>query len=311
MDKLVSIIIPVYNVEPYIKRCLDSISKQTYKNLEIIAVDDGSDDLSADICDECAVKDPRITVIRKENEGAGYARNAGMNIAHGDYTFFVDSDDYILDNCIERLVEVAENERADIVKCSWIEGSKSDYSVYPKKSQFSVYSNISAFRTRKMNIAIPGKLYRKEVIGKYRYPKVTTHDDEFFTYKLIYNAPKIVILDEPYYYYFTNLNSIMRGKKKKQPLQYMEAYQERIEFFKQKKEEELVGISHKEYAIRLMLSYIMYSKYETSDLSLKELFEKYCEEYKTGIFYAKAMKEKVSLMFFRRFPKIFKFAFGR
>ena len=232
-------------------------------------------------------------------------------MAHGDYIFFIDSDDYILDNCVERLLEVAVSEHADIVKCSWVEGSESDYNVRPEKTGFSVYSNVSAFRTREVNIAIHGKLYRKEVIDNYRYPKVTTHDDEFLTYKLIYNAPKIVVLNEAYYYYFKNPNSIMRGKRSKQPLQYIDAYQERIAFFEQKNEEELTGISHKEYAIRLMLSYLSYSKYKTSDLSLKELFEKYCDEYRVGFRYANTFWEKVSLMLFRRFPGVFKIVIGR
>lgn len=250
---LVTVIIPVYNVETYIRRCLNSISAQTYRNLEIIAVDDGSTDRSADICDQCAKIDTRIRVVRKPNEGAGYARNTGMDLANGDYYFFVDSDDYILDNCIERLLEVAIQENADIVKCAWVEGSENEYNRFPEKKKFSVYSNVSAFRTRKMNIAIHGKLYKREVIGKIRYPKVTTHDDEFFTYKLIYNAAKIVILDEAYYYYYMSPNSIMRGKKKKQPLQYIDAYKERIAYFENEKEEELVGISHKEYVILILL----------------------------------------------------------
>lgn len=310
-EPLVSIIIPVYNVEPYIKRCLDSISKQTYGNLEIIAVDDGSKDNSADICEECAATDQRITVIRKNNEGAGYARNAGLNIVTGDYIFFVDSDDYILDNCIERLLEVAIHEDADIVKCAWVEGSEDHFATYPSRKPFSVYSNISAFRTRKMNIAIHGKLYKKEVIGDYRYPKVTIHDDEFLTYKLIYNAHKIIVLDEAYYYYYMSPDSIMRGQKKKQPLQYMEAYRERIAFFQDKEEEELVGISHKEYAIRLMLSFINYEKYSVSDLSKDEIYQIFCDEYSSGYKYANSYKEKYSLKIFRMIPNVAKWILAR
>ena len=311
MNRLVSIIVPVYNEERYIKRCLDSVCRQTYSYLEIIVVDDGSTDNSAKICEQCAIIDSRIKVIQKQNEGAGYARNTGIDNAHGDYIFFIDSDDYILDNCIERLLSVAIQEKADIVKCSWIKGREDSYKIYPKITCFSVFDNVSAFRTRKTNIAVHGKLYKREVIGDYRYPKVTTHDDEFFTYKLIYNAHKIIILDEAYYYYFLSPNSIMRGKKETQPLQFMDAYKERISFFEAKNEAELMGISHKEYAIRLMLAFISYNKYRTSVIREEELYKAFCEEYDKGIGFANSFKEIVSLLVFRRFPKILRVLLNR
>ena len=118
MDSLVSVIIPVYNTEAYVKRCLDSITSQTYKNLEIIVVDDGSLDQSGKICEECASQDRRIKLIHKVNEGSGYARNAGIDIANGEYILLADSDDYLIDNCIERLVNVAQQESADLVQCT-------------------------------------------------------------------------------------------------------------------------------------------------------------------------------------------------
>lgn len=306
MDGLVSIVIPVYNTEAYVKRCLDSLVNQTYKNLEIIAVDDGSLDYSGQICDNCASKDKRIKVIHKENEGSGYARNAGIDVAKGEYLFFVDSDDYLIDNCIERLVEVAKQERADLVKCSFIQGSAEKYTKRPRIKQISIYNNISAFRTRKIGVTGCGKLYSREVIGNMRCPKVTAFEDEFFTYKFIYNAPKIVILDEAYYYYFMSPISIMRGKKKKQPLQFIQAYEERIAFFEEKKESELSGISHKELAIRLMLSFIQRSNYEESEMSEEEMLTRFRQEYRLGHQYARGAKEKLSLFAFNLAPYFIK-----
>lgn len=305
MNNLVSVIVPVYNVEPYIKRCLDSISRQTYRNLEIIVVDDGSKDKSAIICKECADADSRIKFIKKKNEGAGFARNSGMDIANGDYIFFVDSDDYIMPNCIERLLNVALAEKADIVKCSYHEGCENNYSIIPQTKAYEVYTNVSSFRTRSTNIAVHGKLYKKIVIGDIRYPKETTFDDEFFTYKLIYNAKKIIVLDEPYYYYYINPNSIMRSKKKKMPLQYIRAYEERIAFFCDKAEFELVGISHKELAIRLMLSYLNRFRYEECDMNAKDMISMFRREFKQGFDFAAGIKEKTSLMFFYLFPNCF------
>ena len=302
MDKLISIIVPVYNVEQYIKRCLDSISRQTYKKIEIIVIDDGSKDASADICERCAMADSRIIFIKKENEGAGYTRNIGIDVAKGDYIFFVDSDDYIMPNCIERLLKVALEENADIVKCSWIEGKEDNYNVIPKKKKYKIYSNIHAFYTREMNIAVHGKLYRNSIIGDIRYPKETTYDDEFFTYKLIYNASKIVILDEPYYYYYFNPNSIMHGKKGMMHLQYIRAYKERIDFFRGRNEYELAGISHKELAIRLMLSYTEWEKYSEYVYSKDDIVKMFNKEYDIGRKYANGIKEKCSLRLFRANP---------
>ena len=108
-SKLVSVIIPVYNVERYLKKCIDSILNQTYKNLEIILVDDGSTDCSSKICDEYAKNDTRILVIHKANGGQSEARNIGISESKGEYIFFVDSDDYIEYNAIETMLEIAEN----------------------------------------------------------------------------------------------------------------------------------------------------------------------------------------------------------
>lgn len=305
MDNLVSVIVPVYNVESYIKRCLDSISKQTYYNLEIIVVDDGSKDKSAVICKECADADSRIKLIKKKNEGAGYARNSGIDIANGDFIFFVDSDDYIMPDCIKRLLTVALAENADIVKCSYIEGGEDNYDKIPKMKAYKIYTNVSSFRTRDTNIAVHGKLYKKNVVGNVRYPKETTFDDEFFTYKLMYNARKIIVLNEPFYYYYINPNSIMRSKKKKMPLQYIRAYEERIAFFGDKDEPELVGISHKELAIRLMLSYLNRFRYEECDMNAKDMISLFRREFKLGFGFAAGIKEKISLMFFYLFPNCF------
>ena len=118
---LVSIIIPIYKVEPYLRCCLDSIVNQTYTNLEIILVDDGSPDGCPKICDEYAAKDNRIVVIHKENGGLSDARNAGLDVYKGDYVYFIDSDDIIPSNCIYALFEILSKENADIASSSFEE----------------------------------------------------------------------------------------------------------------------------------------------------------------------------------------------
>ena len=117
---LVSVIVPIYNVEKYLRKCVDSILNQTYKNLEIILVDDGSPDNCGNICDEYALSDSRIRIIHKKNGGLSDARNAGLDIARGNYILFVDSDDYIDETMVEKLYEALEKEKAEMSLCSFV-----------------------------------------------------------------------------------------------------------------------------------------------------------------------------------------------
>ena len=130
----ISIIVPVYNVEQYINRCIDSLLGQTLKDIEIILVDDGSPDQCPQICDEYARKDSRIKVIHKKNNGLGYARNSGLELATGEYIAFVDSDDYVNINMYEKLYNETINNNFDIVYCGFIVENK-DKSTYEEKKK--------------------------------------------------------------------------------------------------------------------------------------------------------------------------------
>lgn len=295
LKPLISVIIPVYNVEKYIERCLKSILKQDYDNFEIIAVDDGSKDNSGKICDLMAKEDNRIKVLHIANGGAGNARNIGIEHATGDYIMFMDSDDYLLDGCFTRMMSLALENDLDMVQCSYIMGSKNDFDVIPQKKNEVILSTDQAFETRKINICVWGKLCKKEILNNCRYPAKSLFDDEFFTYKLIYAAKKIGYIDEAFYYYYQSDNSIMRSKKSTLQLDYITAYDERIAFFEEQNEKELVGISHKELAIRLMLSFLNGKKYNDFAEKKKEIAIRFKREYKQGRKYLKGLKEKLSL----------------
>lgn len=233
---LISVIIPVYNVEKYLSKCVNSIINQTYKKLEIILVDDGSLDTSGTICDEFWRKDERILVIHQENKGGGYARNVGLEKAKGKYISFIDSDDYIAPNMYEQLIDIFEKENADIVECEFVEVNDSEY-LFSKANEGMCLKQFSTKQALKENISdhyfrqlIWNKLYRKDIIGNIRFPVNTKIDDEFFTYKVIGNARKLVHCDEKMYAYRQHANSVMHSIDVKKRMEGIAAKCERHEY---------------------------------------------------------------------------------
>ena len=138
MKKLVSIIVPIYNVEQYLDRCIESLVTQSYINLEIILIDDGSKDTSGDICDLWAQRDKRIRLVHKENGGLSDARNKGLDIATGDIISFIDSDDYISKYFYEKLINIMEQTDSDIVECQFKKFNENERVNYLNKENLSV-----------------------------------------------------------------------------------------------------------------------------------------------------------------------------
>lgn len=215
-DSLITVIVPVYNVEQYLKRCVDSILIQTYHNLEIILVDDGSRDSCGSICDEYAQRDKRVVVIHKENGGLSDARNAAIDIAKGEYITFVDSDDYIAEDYVEYLYIMLYRNAADIAACEL----KKVYSDVDKldecQENIEVLSGCAALESllyqRKVTPCAYCKLYKREVFGELRYPKGIYYEDLATIYKLLHRCGKYVIGRKQKYFYYQRQNSIMNEK---------------------------------------------------------------------------------------------------
>lgn len=231
----VSIIVPVYQVEKYIRQCVDSILAQTFTDFELILVDDGSKDQSGQICDEYARMDTRVKVIHKENGGLSDARNKGMDQASGNYFMFVDSDDYIAPTMIECLYESILNENADIAVCNYLYYFEND-----RKKNFAtnikseVLSGAEIFYNRKneRNYGIWtvawNKLYKSETFGKIRFRFGKYHEDEFWANDIYQMDIKVVMIPECLYYYRQRDNSIMGKKSIARNFDIIEALQERI-----------------------------------------------------------------------------------
>lgn len=210
MKTKISVIVPIYKAENYLRKCVDSILNQTYKNLEIILVDDGSPDGSGAICDEYAKKDKRVVVIHKKNAGVSAARNSGLDIAKGDYVAFVDSDDYVDEKMYEALVGAFEKTKADLVICDHYSVCGDKILSKSKHETASFYKNNEKdrpilFGACNININAPwNKLYKMKLINHRFDENCSYGEDQKFNLDYITNCSVIHYLNLPLYYYITN-----------------------------------------------------------------------------------------------------------
>ncbi|MBR6253317.1 MAG: glycosyltransferase family 2 protein [Clostridia bacterium] len=209
---LISVIIPVYNVEKYLNECIDSVINSTYKDLEIILVDDGSSDNCPQICDKYACMDNRIKVIHKENEGLSSARNEGINIANGDYISFIDSDDYISTNLYEIAVDIINEQNCDIFSFGYYlkYGNKNKFKLKPNTflvlKPYEAIEKLNLFDY--MGVSSWNKIFKKSLFSNIRFPVGALSEDNFTIYKLFDNANSIIYDSIPLYYYRQRKNSI-------------------------------------------------------------------------------------------------------
>lgn len=234
---LISVIVPVYRVEKYLDRCLRSITEQTYRNLEIILVDDGSPDGSGAICDAWAEKDSRIRVIHKENAGAGAARNTGLEVASGEIISMIDSDDYLQVHMYEHLMSMM-TEDVDLAECDICLTEQDDLAMDDGTgAQTGVYGLEDAMRLHIRDEIFcqtpPNKLYRRSIIGDIRFPEGNLIDDEYFTYRVIGNARKLARSSACMYAYRQQPGSAMHKPFSLKRLQGLEAKQQRLAYLQQ------------------------------------------------------------------------------
>ena len=214
--ELVSIIIPVYNAEKYLERCLESVINQTYKNLEIILIDDGSKDSSGDICDNYVKIDKRIKVYHKQNGGLSSARNMGLMKAKGSYIYFLDSDDTIDKVCIDEMYNASIDNQCDIVISPYInikEGAEKPYFKTSNSKSMNVKDTLKEMLlSNYFDVSACGKLYKKNIVNNIEFPIGMLCEDNGTTYKFIMEAKKIYYINKPFYKYYINSNSIMTGE---------------------------------------------------------------------------------------------------
>lgn len=317
-DDLISVIVPVYNVEKYLSQCINSILNQTIKNLEIILVDDGSLDNSGKICDEFSEKDNRIIVIHKENNGLSSARNAGLKVAKGNYIGFVDSDDWLDENMYEILLELIKDHSSDISCCNFFRTADSEEKIPPITNEsiqsFNNIEGLNNFYTDlyTQTVVAWNKLYSRELFDDVTYPVGKIHEDEGTTYKLFYKAKKITYTNRPLYYYRTTPNSITTSKFNKKRLAIIDVYEEKIKFIKGINNESLYSKTLKWYLFTLINCYFECSNnMDDNKQYLGSIKEKISQAYKT---YSKSTEKQLHWMIlfsiFKINPKLYKLILG-
>lgn len=265
-EDLISVIVPVYKVEPYLDRCVQSIIDQTYTNLEIILVDDGSPDNCPAMCDAWAERDRRVKVIHKPNGGLSDARNAGMATAKGECIAFVDSDDWIAPKMIEQLFNAIKEDKSDIAACTvemvWDDNTPSQLLTVQKNCVLNrLEAQKALLEESLLKQPVWYKLYRREIIQNILFEVRKHHEDVYWSYLAIGNAKRVSLIDYVGYYYYQRPGSIMGESYSLKRLDAIEAFERRYHYLKEyfpqlEQEARLSVVSNCIYQGQMALQYL-------------------------------------------------------
>jgi len=237
MEDLISVIIPAYNVEKYLTKCIESLINQTYTNLEIVLVDDGSTDNTPQICDKYAQKDKRIKVIHKQNGGQSEARNFALDVVNGKYITFLDSDDFVSNDYIEYMYELLKNNNADISVCAFQIVNFENKKYKTEETEVNVYTTEKAFEnllySEGIEVAVCAKLFPKEYFSDIRFPVGEKYEDIAIIALLMNKATRIVYGNKKCYFYYTRQGSTSKSGFYKGELDYIKNVDFMLEVIKQ------------------------------------------------------------------------------
>lgn len=232
----ISVIVPVYKVEPYLRRCVDSILAQTFTDFELILVDDGSPDNSPAICDEYARQDSRVVVIHQENGGLSAARNAGIDWAFANsdsqWLSFIDSDDWVHPAYLGSLYDAAIDNDVSLSICGYAKTTGEDPQIDGAELVPQVWEPEAFYVQHNVNATIAcGKLYQKEIFRDIRYPVGKLNEDEYITYRLIFSQKKLTVIFAPLYFYYYNPSSITNSEWSPRRMDALAAFDQQLAFF--------------------------------------------------------------------------------
>lgn len=312
MEKKISVIVPVYNVEQYLERCVNSIINQTYENLEIILVDDGSTDRSGEMCDSFAEKDERIKVVHKENGGASAARNRGLDICLGEYVTFVDSDDWLDIHMYKDLMELMVNMDADIVECNWEVIYDEMKDIKQPVTEVTVLRQVEAEKalfdgSGRATILPWNKIYKKNLFKNNRFPEGMMCEDQWLLPKIYLKSKQSIYVNQKYYYYYQSPNSVMRSSFGKKNLAALVAFEETRKLYLENGLQDLVQWCDTAYSFLLIKYYnLSLKKLESRSIAqkIKGCFNKRLKEYLRNPHLNK--KQKLLLIGYYIMPQLYK-----
>ena len=295
----VSVIVPVYKVEAYLARCVDSILKQSFSDFELILVDDGSPDSCGAICDEYAQKDPRILVIHQENGGLSAARNTGIDWvftnSDSQWITFIDSDDWVHEKYLEYLYKAVKKHQVLVAIGGYQKTAGENPPVDENHTEGELLETEICFREHNINAIIScGKLINRKCFEGVRFPVGRLHEDEFTTHKLLFIRDQVVYIPEPLYAYYENPASITHVSWSPRRMDALDAYVERIEYFRQSSRDRMLH-----WTLDVYIWYIIAMRETVIGLN-NELSEKYAK-----ILFKRLRKE---LIRYRKDAPIQKFA---
>ena len=298
----ISIIIPVYNLEKYIKRCLDSVINQTFKDLEIIVVDDGSKDTSPEICDAYAKLDSRIKVIHKVNGGLSSARNSGLLEARGKYIMTLDGDDYVDENLCQLLYNSIIEKGADMSMCSIKNVTEEGESVSyldddsPLKEGVMTSDEYREALLKKGNwyyVVAWNKLYKRQCFKDVLYPEGKIHEDEYVIHRIINNCEKISVITDRLYNYVVRKGSITNSNYSPKRLDVLYSLFDRSFFYMENNAKDSVISSNTVIAVKTL-----YNTYSKADMKNEEFKKKYKEIHKElKVLIKKTLKYKMRISY--------------
>lgn len=311
---LISVIIPVYMTETYLKPCIESVLSQTYQNIEIILIDDGSLDECPLICDAYAERDIRIHVIHKENGGLSSARNAGLDIAQGEYIAFLDSDDLWHPLFLQRMYMSIEDNNADVAVCQfslfdWEISEATEKNVPPRLlDQLQAYECL--FDSRNINMVVAwNKLYHRTVLDGIRYPEGQLHEDEAVIHRIIGRVNRVVWLTEELYYYRRTPGSITTARFNIRRLDETKAKEDRIAYFESIGRADLADRTRIVYLSNLMRLYRTV-QYELEDRKIAKdtcnaLHSRFREIYRKALIVERSWRFRMKCFFFDKIPTLY------
>ena len=303
MQPLISVIIPIYKVEKFLDKCIESVVNQTYKNLEIILVDDGSPDNCPKMCDDWAKKDSRIKVVHKVNGGLSDARNVGLNMSTGDYIMFVDSDDWLELSMIDELYLNLINYNADISignirRFYEKNGSKEPLieNIQIKQYDNNVFDCLLENYTQ--SVIACGKIFKKEILGDNPFPVGKINEDECVVHRFLNNCKKVVYTNKQFYNYYLRANSITSQTFGMKNLNVINALQERLKFFKDNGFDEKFIV----FTYEQIFSHLASFYFRTKDKVIRKVIKEKFNETLLGIGdYRKklSLKVKIKIILFK------------